>query len=88
MLCEKREIRLEYGLGFEVKSPLKELKRRLVTKEIKFVFVVDIYNEGIDIPEVPEFVLKETVKVCAGLCRSRGVYPLSFGSAVKKCPAT
>ena len=28
------------------------VKRRLVTKEIKFVFVVDIYNEGIDIPEV------------------------------------
>ncbi len=28
------------------------VKRRLVNKEIKFVFVVDIYNEGIDIPEV------------------------------------
>ena len=28
------------------------VKRRLVTKEIQFVFVVDIYNEGIDIPEV------------------------------------
>ena len=28
------------------------VKRRLVTKEITFVFVVDIYNEGIDIPEV------------------------------------
>ena len=28
------------------------MKRRLVTKEIQFVFVVDIYNEGIDIPEV------------------------------------
>ncbi|MCO1602818.1 hypothetical protein M8E35_15945 [Desulfosporosinus nitroreducens] len=28
------------------------VKRRLVTKEITLVFVVDIYNEGIDIPEV------------------------------------
>jgi superfamily II DNA or RNA helicase len=28
------------------------VKRRLVTKEINFVFVVDIYNEGVDIPEV------------------------------------
>jgi len=28
------------------------VKRRLVPKEIQFVFVVDIYNEGIDIPEV------------------------------------
>jgi superfamily II DNA or RNA helicase/HKD family nuclease len=28
------------------------VKRRLVNKEINFVFVVDIYNEGVDIPEV------------------------------------
>jgi len=28
------------------------VKHRQVTKEITFVFVVDIYNEGIDIPEV------------------------------------
>jgi len=28
------------------------VKHRLVTKEINFVFVVDIYNEGVDIPEV------------------------------------
>ncbi|KUO74562.1 MAG: hypothetical protein APF81_20730 [Desulfosporosinus sp. BRH_c37] len=27
------------------------VKQRLVTKEITFVFVVDIYNEGIDIPD-------------------------------------
>lgn len=27
-------------------------KRRLITGEIKFIFVVDIYNEGVDIPEV------------------------------------
>ncbi|MDO4535569.1 MAG: DUF3427 domain-containing protein [Clostridium perfringens] len=27
-------------------------KKRLVSGEIKFIFVVDIYNEGVDIPEV------------------------------------
>lgn len=27
-------------------------KKKLVTGEIKFIFVVDLYNEGIDIPEV------------------------------------
>ena len=31
---------------------LNEAKRRLVAGEIKFIFVVDLYNEGIDIPEV------------------------------------
>ncbi|MDD6348046.1 MAG: DUF3427 domain-containing protein [Lachnospiraceae bacterium] len=29
-----------------------EAKRRLATGEINFIFVVDLYNEGIDIPEV------------------------------------
>lgn len=27
-------------------------KRRLVSGEIKFIFVVDLYNEGVDIPEI------------------------------------
>lgn len=30
----------------------KLVKGRLVNKEIKFIFVVDIYNEGVDIPEI------------------------------------
>ncbi|PKG24758.1 DEAD/DEAH box helicase [Niallia nealsonii] len=30
----------------------KEAQARLVSGEIKFIFVVDLYNEGIDIPEV------------------------------------
>ena len=30
----------------------KTAKRRLVSGEIRFIFVVDIYNEGVDIPEV------------------------------------
>lgn len=28
------------------------VKKRLVTGEVRFIFVVDIYNEGVDIPEV------------------------------------
>lgn len=30
----------------------KTAKGRLVSGEIRFIFVVDIYNEGVDIPEV------------------------------------
>jgi len=30
----------------------KEAKSKLVTGRIKFIFVVDLYNEGVDIPEV------------------------------------
>ena len=30
----------------------KEAKMRLVKGEVRFIFVVDIYNEGVDIPEV------------------------------------
>ena len=29
-----------------------DAKRQLVNGEIKFIFVVDLYNEGVDIPEV------------------------------------
>lgn len=30
----------------------KTAKQRLVAGEVRFLFVVDIYNEGVDIPEV------------------------------------
>lgn len=30
----------------------KNAKQRLITGEIRFIFVVDIYNEGVDIPEI------------------------------------
>lgn len=36
-------------------SPMDErntIQRKLVSKEINFIFVVDLYNEGVDIPEV------------------------------------
>lgn len=34
------------------KAERAEAKKRLVNKEIKFIFVVDLYNEGVDIPEI------------------------------------
>lgn len=34
------------------KDERAEAKKRLVNKEIKFIFVVDLYNEGVDIPEI------------------------------------
>ena len=30
----------------------KSAKKRLMDGEVRFIFVVDIYNEGVDIPEV------------------------------------
>lgn len=34
------------------KDERREAKSKLVNKEIKFIFVVDLYNEGVDIPEI------------------------------------
>ncbi|MBS5939999.1 DEAD/DEAH box helicase [Clostridium sp.] len=34
------------------KEERSEARSKLVNKEIKFIFVVDLYNEGIDIPEI------------------------------------
>ena len=34
------------------KEERSEAKSKLVNKEIKFIFVADLYNEGVDIPEV------------------------------------
>lgn len=34
------------------KEERAEARSKLVNKEIKFIFVVDLYNEGIDIPEI------------------------------------
>ena len=34
------------------KEERRAAKKRLVNKEIKFIFVVDLYNEGVDIPEI------------------------------------
>lgn len=42
-------ISLHGGVNKELRH---EAKEKLVSGEIKFIFVVDIYNEGVDIPEV------------------------------------
>jgi len=51
-IFNKSGIPSEFLIAESEGSVRDNVKRRLVTKEIKFVFVVDIYNEGIDIPEV------------------------------------
>lgn len=48
--------RAQYPLDFLTgKSPNEDrnaAKQRLVAGEVRFIFIVDIYNEGVDIPEV------------------------------------
>ena len=41
-----------YLTGSSPEEERKAAKQRLVTGEVRFIFVVDIYNEGVDIPEV------------------------------------
>ena len=41
-----------YLTGSSPDKERKAAKQRLVTGEVRFIFVVDIYNEGVDIPEV------------------------------------
>lgn len=38
--------------GHSPEEERKNAKQRLVAGEVRFIFVVDIYNEGVDIPEV------------------------------------
>ena len=38
--------------GFTADNDRNTAKQRLVNGELRFIFVVDIYNEGVDIPEV------------------------------------
>ena len=39
-------------IGTSPDEERRDAKRRLVSGEVRFIFVVDIYNEGVDIPEV------------------------------------
>lgn len=41
-----------YLTGHSPDEERKEAKNRLVKGKVRFIFVVDIYNEGVDIPEV------------------------------------
>ena len=48
----KQNITSIYLTGQSPDEERKNAKRLLVSGEIRFIFVVDIYNEGVDIPEV------------------------------------
>ena len=41
-----------YLTGLSPDEERKDAKKRLVSGAVRFIFVVDIYNEGVDIPEV------------------------------------
>ncbi|NLT47183.1 MAG: DUF3427 domain-containing protein [Clostridiales bacterium] len=41
-----------YLIGESLDEERNNAKKRLVSGEVRFIFVVDIYNEGVDIPEV------------------------------------
>jgi len=48
----ERRISSIFLTGSSADEERKTAKQRLISGEIRFIFVVDIYNEGIDIPEV------------------------------------
>ena len=48
----ERHIPSMYLTGSSPDEERKAAKQRLVSGEVRFIFVVDIYNEGVDIPEV------------------------------------
>ncbi len=48
----KAGIPSEYLTAESEEAVRSTVKQRLVNKEINFIFVVDLYNEGVDIPEV------------------------------------
>ena len=45
-------IAADYLVAESEESIRSTVKQRLVKKEINFIFVVDLYNEGVDIPEI------------------------------------
>ena len=47
----------------------KTAKDRLVKGELRFIFVVDIYNEGVDIPEVNTVLFLRPTESLTRMCR-------------------
>lgn len=51
----------------------KTAKQRLVAGEVRFLFVVDIYNEGVDIPEVNTVLFLRPTESLTIFCSSWAV---------------
>jgi superfamily II DNA or RNA helicase len=51
-LFNKYGIPSEYLISDSSKDVRRSVQKRLLNKEINFIFVVDLYNEGVDIPEI------------------------------------
>lgn len=63
-IFNKMAIPSEYLISETDNEIRDNVKKRLINKEINFVFVVDIYNEGVDIPEVNTILfLRPTTKL-------------------------
>jgi superfamily II DNA or RNA helicase len=48
------------AIALSAQSPREErqsAQRKLITREVNFIFVVDLYNEGVDIPEIDTILL-------------------------------
>lgn len=56
----------------------RSVQRRLVDREINFIFVVDLYNEGVDIPEVDTILLLRPTE-------SLTVYLQQLGRGLRLC---
>ena len=53
-------------------------KRRLVSGEVRFIFVVDIYNEGVDIPEVNTSSVPAPHRIPDNLLAAAGTWSASI----------
>lgn len=74
----KAGIPSEYLIS-ESKTEIRNtIQQRLVSREIKFVFVVDLYNEGVDIPEVNTIMLLRPTE-------SLTVYLQQLGRGLRLC---
>jgi hypothetical protein len=51
-IFNKNNIPSEYLTSDSSKDARSSVQKRLLNKEINFIFVVDLYNEGVDIPEI------------------------------------
>ena len=55
-----------------------EAKNKLISGEVKFIFVVDLYNEGVDIPQINTILFLRPTE-------SATVFLQQFGRGLRKC---
>ena len=65
-----------YPIGASPDEEHSTAKQRLVSDEVRFIFVVDIYNEGVDIPEVNTVLFLCPTELQFGARRRRSGSPM------------